>query len=239
MVRGANILPGDMVLEIGPGPGSLTKILAKQAQAVVAVEYDEQLARDLPLRVTADNLTVIHQDALDFDLTQLPEGYKVAANIPYHITAPIIRKLVYDKNPPQRSALLVQKEVAERLAAEPGDLSVLAISVQLHCEVTLDMVVPARLFIPPPKVDSQIVVLQRRSQPLVDVDEKIFFRLVKAGFSERRKKLPNALAGGLAIDKSQAVNLLEAAAISPHVRAQELSIKQWYTLYTHYDKQYS
>jgi 16S rRNA (adenine1518-N6/adenine1519-N6)-dimethyltransferase len=225
VVNAANITGEDIVLEIGPGPGTLTKILAEKARQVIAVEFDEALARLLP---PTDNLTVINQDILKFDLTQLPAGYKVVANIPYYLTSNLLRILSESSNPPSVMSLLVQKEVAERVAAGPGQTSLLSISVQLYYQPKLHEVIPAKLFIPPPKVDSQIISLTRHPQPLFeDLDTKTFFQIVKAGFAGRRKKLRSSLAAGLRIDKREADKLLEAAGISGDLRAQELSLQDW------------
>lgn len=227
----AELVPTDVVLEIGPGLGTLTKKLAQRAEKVIAVEFDVELARQLPTRVKANNLEVIHADILKFDFTQLPKGYKVVANVPYYITSKIVQLLLTSTNPPQQSVLLVQKEVAERLAAKPGDMSVLGISAQLFAEVSLGEIVPAYLFTPPPKVDSQVVVLKKRPEPLFkDLDEAKFFRIVKAGFSAKRKKLRSSLAGGLNITKQEAEAALKWAGIDPSDRAENLSLQQWYAL---------
>jgi 16S rRNA (adenine1518-N6/adenine1519-N6)-dimethyltransferase len=222
----------DTVLEIGPGLGTLTSLLTKQAKAVVAVEFDEALARELPGQVTADNLSTVHQDILRFDLTQLPPGYKVVANIPYYLTSNLIRNLSESVNSPALATLLVQKEVAERVAAEPGDMSLLSVSAQFYWEASLGRVVKAELFTPPPKVDSRILVLKKRVEPLFPgVDIQLFFRMVKAGFASRRKTLLNSLSGGLRISKDEAGGLLKSADIMPNLRAQSLSLPQWYKLY--------
>lgn len=237
MVVGADIQPADTVLEIGPGPGTLTKLLVQTASRVVAVEFDEQLARDLPKRVPAANLTVVNQDILSFDLTSLPPDYKVVANIPYYLTSNLLRSLCESPNHFSEAAILIQKEVAERVCAGPGDLSILAVSVQFYCDVGLGPVVPARLFAPPPKVDSQILMLSWRERPLFsDVDVKAFFRVVKAGFSQKRKTLLNSLSAGLHLDREDTTRLLEAAGIEPGARAQALSLQQWYDLYRVYTK---
>ena len=227
----ADITAEDTVLEIGPGLGTLTSELLRRAKNVVAVEFDEELARKLPAQFPGKNLDVVHQDILSFDLSVLPVGYKVVANVPYYITSKIIQLLMTAQNKPATAVLLVQKEVAERLAARAGDMSILAVSAQLFAEVELGDIVPARLFTPPPKVDSAVVTLQTRSAPLVLAqDEKQFFRLVKAGFSAKRKKLRSSLSGGLGISKEQAGEYLAKAAISPDVRAEDLSISQWLSL---------
>lgn len=227
----ADIQPTDTVLEIGPGLGTLTSELVRRAHAVVAVEFDGDLAAKLPGQFPGTNLTVVHEDILTFDLGTLPRGYKVVANVPYYITSKIVQRLMTADNRPHTAVLLVQKEVAERLAAGPGDMSILAVSAQLFAEVSLGDSVPAALFTPPPKVDSQVVVLRTRRQPLVaDGDHKAFFRLVKAGFSAKRKKLRSSLAGGLGMSKQDVEQLLEAADISPDIRAQDLSIADWQRL---------
>ncbi len=179
MVKAATITDQDTVLEIGPGLGTLTKYLVELAQKVVAVEFDEALARRLKDEIKADNLVIIHQDILEFDLGQMPVGYKVAANIPYYITGKLLRMFSDTTNKPQKIALLVQKEVAERIAAEPGEMSILSVGTQLEYEVKLGKIVEAKLFTPSPKVDSQIVILSKRKKPLFDdLDKKQYMHIV-------------------------------------------------------------
>lgn len=227
----AQVEPDDTVLEIGPGMGPLTVELTARAKQVIAVELDEELARKLPARVPAPNLRVINTDVLRLDLSQLPSGYKVVANVPYYITSKIVQFLLTSPTPPDRAVLLVQKEVAERLAAGPGDMSILAISAQLFAQVHLGAIVTADKFDPPPKVDSQVVVFERRREPLFkDFDQKLFFRVVKAGFGEKRKTLRNSLSGGLALTKDGAEALLHTAGIDPGDRAEKLSLQQWHAL---------
>ena len=227
----ADVAPGDTVLEIGPGLGTLTSELLRRAEKVVAVEFDSDLARKLPGQFPGKNLEVIESDILSFDLSRLPAGYKVVANVPYYITSKIVQLLMNAENKPSVAVLLVQKEVAERLAAEPGDMSILAVSAQLYADVSLGDIVPSELFTPPPKVDSQVVILRTMPAPLVAKDdEKPFFRVVKAGFSAKRKKLRSSLAGGLGIDKSAAETLLKTADINPDARAEDLTIAEWQQL---------
>lgn len=227
----ADVNAHDTILEIGPGLGTLTRKLANRASRVVAVEFDPQLARELPGRVHAINLEVVHQDILSFDLTALPAGYKVVANVPYYITSKIVQLLMTAQNKPERAVLLVQKEVAQRLAARPGDMSILGVSAQLYADVSLGSEVPAYLFTPPPKVDSQVVLLQTRQQPLFpSLDEKKFFTVVRAGFSAKRKKLRSSLAGGLGIEKSDAETQLRRAGIDPNARAESLTLENWAAL---------
>jgi 16S rRNA (adenine1518-N6/adenine1519-N6)-dimethyltransferase len=219
------------VLEIGPGLGTLTSELLRRAKKVVAVEFDAELARKLPAQFPGKDLEVITSDILSFDLSAMPKDYVVVANVPYYITSKIVQLLMTADNKPKTAVLLVQKEVARRLAAKPGDMSILGISAQLFAEVSLGDVIPASFFTPPPKVDSQVVILKTRQTPfLTDVDEKDFFKVVKAGFSSKRKKLRSSLSGGLNIDKSEVEVILQKAGVSPDARAEELDLGQWVSL---------
>lgn len=231
IVASADINEGDTVLEVGPGLGTLTELLCAQAKTVIAVEMDESLVQELKERVPTGNLTVVTGDILEYDLATLPRNYKVVANIPYYLTSYLLRKLWSGENPPETASLLIQKEVAERVTAEPGDMTVLAFSVQYYARATMLDVVPKELFNPQPQVDSAILQLKRRDKPYFEADTKKLFRLVKAGFSERRKKLANSLAGGLNMDKEEAGSMLNAAGISPNARSQELSLDDWARLY--------
>ena len=228
IAEAAELTCDDVVLEIGPGLGTLTSRLLARANSVTAVEFDTDLARKLPGQFPGKKLTVVNQDILQFDLNQLPKNYKVVANVPYYITSKIVEKLMTAENKPSVAVLLVQKEVAERIAAEAGNMSILSVSVQIFAEAELDIEVPRQFFTPPPKVDSQVVVLRIRDNPLItSEDQRDFFRIVKAGFSAKRKKLRSSLSGGLGIDKSVAEELLKNAGISPDVRAEDLSIEDW------------
>lgn len=227
----ADLHPGDVVLEIGPGLGTLTSELLRRVDRVIAVEFDADLAKKLPGQFPGKNLEVIHTDILQFDLDRLPAGYKVVANVPYYITSKIVEKLMTARNRPSVAVLLVQKEVAERIAAQPGDLSILALSAQVYAEADLGVFVPREYFTPPPKVDSAVVILRTRPVPLVSPeDERAFFRVVKAGFVAKRKKLRSSIAAGLAISKPDAEALLRHANIDPDLRAEDLSIDDWLRL---------
>jgi len=229
--RAGEISVDDVVLEVGPGQGSLTRLLVAQAKKVIAVELDDGLAKNLTHQVSADNLQIVSQDILGFDLNQLPIDYKVIANIPYYLTSHLIRRLTSAENPPKKIVLLIQKEVAERICAKPGQMSLLSVSAQLHYDCSLGIIVPAKLFEPPPEVESQVVIMDRRIQPLfIELDEKAYFRVVKAGFGERRKMLRSSLSGGLGISKEQADQLLAKADMDGGRRAQELSLQDWHKL---------
>lgn len=242
----AEIKNGDFVLEIGPGLGTLTSSLLKFAGKdgkVLSVEFDENLAKKLPAQFPGKNLTVKNTDFLDFDLSKLPKNYKVAANVPYYITSKIIEKLLTSENKPSIAALLVQKEVAERICAKSGDLSVLSIASQIYADCELGQFVPRELFTPPPKVDSQVVILKIleknklecfNEQNNTKISEKQFFRIVKAGFTARRKKILKALSANLALSKEQTIEILTQAKVSPDARAQELTIENWLEITRYY-----
>lgn len=242
----AEIKNGDFVLEIGPGLGTLTSSLLKFAGKdgeILSIEFDENLAKKLPAQFPGKNLTVKNTDFLDFDLSKLPKNYKVAANVPYYITSKIIEKLLTSENKPSIAALLVQKEVAERICAKSGDLSVLSIASQIYADCELGQFVPRELFTPPPKVDSQVVILKIleknklecfNEQNNTKISEKQFFRIIKASFTARRKKILKALSANLALSKEQTIEILTQAKVSPDARAQELTIEDWLEITRYY-----
>jgi 16S rRNA (adenine1518-N6/adenine1519-N6)-dimethyltransferase len=239
MADAADVTSGNTVVEIGPGLGTLTKVLLARGAKVTAVEFDRDLAANLASEdgPVSGDFTVVNQDILKFNFSAVPTPYKVVANIPYYLTSNLIRVLSESSNPPTYAVLLIQKEVAERVCAEPGDMSILAVTAQYYWQTSLGTVVPAELFTPPPKVDSQILIMEYRQLPLFDgVDTRQFFRLVKAGFSQKRKTLVNSLSGGLAISKDKAKQLLEKANIAPTARAQTLSLIEWHALYRAYHR---
>jgi 16S rRNA (adenine1518-N6/adenine1519-N6)-dimethyltransferase len=227
----AQITKDDTVLEIGPGLGTLTSELLKRANNVVAVEFDSELARKLPAQFPGKSLSVTNEDILSFDLNSLPKDYVVVANVPYYITSKIVQMLLTAENKPRIAVLLVQKEVAERIAAGPGEMSILAIAAQVYAEAELGTEVPREFFTPPPQVDSQVIILKTRSSSFIDgVDEKHFFRIVKAGFAARRKKLRSSLSAGLSLSKEEVEQTLTSVSIDPNSRAQDLSIDDWLKL---------
>jgi 16S rRNA (adenine1518-N6/adenine1519-N6)-dimethyltransferase len=229
----ADLTASDTVLEIGPGLGSLTRHLASAARHIVAVELDEAM---LPaLRHTLQpfaNVEIVHSDILKYALTAsqsgLPPDYKVVANIPYYITSALIRRLLEADVRPSLVVLTVQREVAERICAEPGDMSLLAVSVQFYCAPRLVARIPAGAFYPPPEVDSAVLKLEVLTQPAVAVaDPDRFFQVVKAGFSQKRKQLRNSLSAGLHWESRRADELLLRAGIDPRRRAETLTLEEW------------
>jgi 16S rRNA (adenine1518-N6/adenine1519-N6)-dimethyltransferase len=231
VVSAAEINAGDEVLEVGAGLGNLSRLLAQTAKRVVAVELDEKLLPVLGDRLQAyKNVDIIHADILEVDLGELlnKPGYLVVANIPYYITSALLRHLLEAHQKPSRLVLTVQKEVAERICAKPGKYSLLALSVQVYGEPRVAARIPAGAFYPVPKVDSAVVRVDIYPQPLIPPEKlDAFFRLAKAGFSQKRKTLRNALAGGMGWGKEKAGEILQAAGIDPQRRAQTLSIEEW------------
>ena len=232
MCEAAELTETDTVLEIGPGLGSLTSLLVEGAEQVIAVEFDQNLAETLPTSINSQNLKVVNSDILSFDFSSVPNDYKIIANIPYYLTSNLIRVISETSNPPSSATILVQKEVAQRVAAKPGGMSILSVTAQYYWEVSLGQIVKAELFTPPPKVDSQILILKRKANPTAKGTETTqLFKLVKAGFAQRRKTLLNSLSGGLHQNKEEITELCKKANIDPKRRAQTLSLEEWHDLY--------
>lgn len=236
VVDSAQIQPEDWVLEIGAGIGNLTIHLAKHARKVIAVETDNRLIPLLnDMLSSVDNVQVIRNDILKVNLPELIGGkkYVVVANIPYNITSAIFRYLLESPLKPGSITLTIQKEVAYRIYATPGDLSVLALSVQVFGKPRLGPDIPASDFYPKPKVDSKIVHVLLYPSPLIpEAQLDTFFRLVKAGFSQKRKTLRNSLSAGMGWSPDKAGQMLEAIGIDPRTRAQSLDIEEWGRLTT-------
>ena len=235
IVGAADVTKQDVILEIGPGLGVMTTVLADMAKEVVAVETDRGLV-DLLSQDAPPNLRLEHQDILQFNLQTLPAGYKVVANLPYYLTSKIIRLLLESPNPPSVMSVLIQKEVAERIVAGPGKMSILALSVQYYAKAELAGMVERHKFWPAPNVDSAVLKVTRRPKPAFAADPTRLFRLIKAGFGEKRKQLKNALAGGLNCEVTFIEQLLAEAKLAPTARAQELSLDDWSRLYRQAEK---
>jgi 16S rRNA (adenine1518-N6/adenine1519-N6)-dimethyltransferase len=231
IVSAADLGPADDVLEIGPGLGSLTRYLALSARSVTAVELDRKLFPALEsVLAPYKNVRLVQGDILKLDPAQLMEtpGYIVVANIPYYITSVVIRHLLEAEQRPNRVVLTVQKEVAERICAVPGKMSLLALSVQVYGKPVIGATIPAEAFYPAPKVDSAVLCIEVYSQSNLPTDRlDLFFTLIKAGFSQKRKTLRNAISGGLRIAPVESEELLSAAGIDPQRRAETLSLEEW------------
>ena len=239
IVEGAEIDKTDTVLEIGAGLGSLTRLLARAAKRVVAVEIDRKMIPPLnEVMSRYDNCEIIQGDILELDPAVIvgEVGYLVVANIPYYITAAIIRHLLAAESKPARLVLTMQQEVARRICAEPGDLSLLALSVQVFGAPRIVSTIPAGAFFPPPKVDSATLRVDIYEDPLMNEHQLTdFFKLAKAGFSQKRKMLRNTLSSGLKMSSEKGEELLRSAGIDPTRRAQTLDLVEWRTLVGEYE----
>lgn len=234
IVSAAELDPSDVVVEVGPGLGALTRELAREAGRVLAVEVDPGLMRALAdLLAGLDNVELVQADILKFDhVAHLGSSpYKVVANLPYYITSPILRRFLDATSKPSLMVVLVQREVAERIVSPPGDMSLLAVSVQFYGCPTIVGNVPASAFYPPPKVDSAILRIEVFDRPAEEVDVALFFKVVAAGFSQPRKQLHNAIQRGMWLPPGGAATALRRAGIDARRRAETLSVGEWAGLY--------
>lgn len=235
IVAAAELSDKDTVLEVGPGIGTLTQGLAESGASVVAVELDKRLLPVLDTTLEGyDNVRIVNGDILQVDIMQTVDvdEFKVCANLPYYITTPIIFALLEKRLPMERLVAMVQKEVAERMAAKPGgkDYGALSVAIQYYTEPEIAFIVPPSSFIPAPSVDSAVIVCKRREKPPVEVcDEALFFRVVKAAFSLRRKMLNNSLKN-MGIKGEQVAKWLELAGVDGKRRAETLSLEDFAAL---------
>jgi 16S rRNA (adenine1518-N6/adenine1519-N6)-dimethyltransferase len=249
IVESANLQCQDTVLEVGPGLGFLTEKLAAKAGKVIAVELDDKLVKVLGKRLEEkkiNNVEIIHDDILKVVMRYelCVTSFKVVANLPYNITSIFLRKILStNRLIPNQLTLMLQKEVAERITAKPGKMSKLAVSVQFYADAKILFNVPKTDFWPEPKVDSAVIQLKiknekfppKADQPLAEkINERDFFRLIRIGFSARRKKLKNNLAGGFQIKTEEAGDRLKLANLNPDCRAQDLSVADWVKLLGHF-----
>ncbi|MCK5124115.1 MAG: ribosomal RNA small subunit methyltransferase A [Dehalococcoidia bacterium] len=243
ILSAAELNPGDIVVEVGPGLGILTEGLAKQGAQVIAVELDRKLVTLLKRRLTAfPDVKIINADILRVTPRQILEsksavsalfqGYKVIANLPYYITSPLLRHFFEALPQPSEMIVMVQKEVGEAMVAKPGNMSLLSVKTQFYSKPTIVSYVPPSSFYPPPKVDSVILRLDVYSQPPIEVPNPAsFFDVVMHGFSSPRKQLRNSLAHSLDMPPSQVTLLLEQTGIEGERRAETLSLEEWRELW--------
>ena len=235
LTEAAGVTTGEDVLEIGPGCGSLTKHLCRAARKVLSVELDERLIPLLQAFLSEEkNWNVVQGDIMAVNLpeitAELQAPFAVVANIPYYITTPLIQRLLTSGLPVSRLALMVQKEVADKILSAPGEdgWGPLAVRSQYQCDPRRVMEVPASCFTPPPKVDSSFILLPVRQEPAVKVQsEEMFFRVVNAAFALRRKTLLNGLCAAFRTERAEAAGWLEAAGIDPMIRGEKLTIAQF------------
>ncbi len=243
ILSAAELSPGDIVIEVGPGLGILTEGLARQGTKVIAVELDAKLVALLKKRLAAfPDVKIVHADILkvtpaqllkdNLPLSELARGYKVIANLPYYITSPALSHFLEAQPRPLEMVVMVQKEVGEAIAAAPGKMRLLSVKTQFYSKPAIISYVPAASFYPPPRVDSVILRLDVYSQPPIKVsDAASFFDIVMHGFSAPRKQLRNSLAHSLEMPPSQVASLLEKAGIEAKRRAETLSLEEWRELW--------
>ena len=236
ILAAADLSPDDLIIEIGPGRGVLTRRLVERVKRVVAIELDGELAAALPSRLDFPaNLTCVAADARNVDLAELiaPEtSYKVVANLPYYAANPIVRRLLESQPKPDLLVVMVQQEVAKNMVARPGDMGILSVAVQFYARAKMVCSVPPESFRPPPKVTSAVVRLDVLSEPAAEVDnEEGFFRVVRAGFAAPRKQLRNSLSQGLGIEPADGGRILQLAGIDATRRPQTLDIPEWASIY--------
>ena len=264
IINNAGLSENDTVLEIGPGLGILSELLAKEAKLVLAIEKDQKLVEYLRKKYKhTKNLKIIHHDILTYDSGLIASGYKIIANLPYNITSPVLRKFLEAENKPQEMILMVQKEVAERICAKPGDSNrgVLTVMVEFYSKAEIIDIVKKDSFFPVPKVDSAIIKLQVTNngyKKLLEVTKKdymktkatlsnceqselrnleaTFFRIVKAGFSQKRRQIHNPLEATLRLPKEEILAILKEAKIAPTLRAEDLNLSDWVKLYEEVQK---
>ena len=233
IVAAADLAPSDLVVEVGAGVGTLTGPLAERAARVLALELDDGLVDILRERFSASpNVEIVHGDVLRISLSDLVgRPYKVVGNLPYYITSAVLRRFLSGTPRPRLMVVTVQREVAERAVAEPGEMSLLAVSIQFYGHPSIVARIPAGAFYPVPKVDSAVMRIDIGEQPVVHlgegIDEAEFFRVVRAGFSQKRKKLRNSLSAGLRFAPAEAEQALEQAGVDPGRRAETLSLQEW------------
>lgn len=232
----ADLTLQDTVLEVGPGRGFLTRRLLEQAGRVIAIELDEALADSLPQRLdNPSNLAVVPGDARFTDVAALIDAqtpYKVVANLPYYAANPIIRRFLEGVLKPSLMVLMLQKEVAQSILANPGDMGLLSVATQYYASGRLICQVPPQAFWPPPKVSSAVVRLDIRATPAVNVkNTEALFSLVRSGFSAPRKQLKNSLSHGLGLAGIETISFLESAGIDGRRRAETLTMEEWAQIY--------
>lgn len=227
----AELSKNDTVLEVGPGTGNLTTLLLNKAKNVIAVELDENLVSRLEQK-RLQNLEIVNQDILQFNFNEVVKDFKIVANIPYYLTGKLIRQISETENRPSLAVLLVQKEIAERMSAKPGDMSVLGIISQFFWEVQKGIIITPDKFDPPPKVDSQVVILKAKKVEELNIDnQQQFFKLIRIGFISKRKTILNNLSAIENVDKNQLRIKLEENGINPDSRPQSFSLEDWHKLY--------
>jgi 16S rRNA (adenine1518-N6/adenine1519-N6)-dimethyltransferase len=234
IIEAADIKSADIIIEIGPGLGIVTQPILQTARKVIAVELDQKLAIALEQKIQNPSFTVIYGDARKVDVDAISSNmrYKLVANLPYYAASPILRHFLESHNHPTKVVAMLQREVAQNIVAEPGNMSLMSVGIQLYGKPTIVTYVPPSAFYPKPKVTSAIIHIDVYNEPLLKLDNRdAFFKIVRAGFSAPRKQLHNSLSYGLQISQKQAMLIIEKAYITPTRRPATLTLHEWKDLY--------
>ncbi len=238
IIKASKLQKEDVILEVGPGLGFLTRKLAQRVNKVIAVELDDKIAGILKKNLKKEgikNVNVVNQDILNFNVKEeIKEPYRIIANLPYNISSIFLRKFLTLDKKPKDMILMLQKEVAQRIVAKPSKMSLLAVSVQFYAKAKIVRFVPSNAFWPQPKVDSAVIKIKLENgfqDKIKKESERDFFRLVKFGFSAKRKMLKNNLSGCYQIPQEKVIKIIKKAGLDTKVRAQELSIYDWNKLF--------
>jgi len=232
IIKSADIRQNDIILEVGPGIGNLTQDLSKVSKKVVAVEKDRKMIEILK-EILKDfkNIKIIRGDILKFsNFRPLKPNYKIVANIPFYLTAPLIRKFLESKNPPKEMVLIVQKEVGQRIISRPPRMNILALSVQFYAKAKVVSFLGRKSFWPQPEVDSTVIKIVPKTKGIKKEIINLFFKIVKAGFSQPRKQIINNLSRDLKIKRDEVNKWLRENKVQPNQRAETLDIKDWLSL---------
>jgi len=231
IIRSSNISKNDIVLEIGPGIGTLTIELSKKVKKVIAIEKDKTIIKILKETTKGfKNIKIINQDILKIKKIKINKKYKIIANLPYYIFFPILKKLLEEENPPHEMILTIQKEVAQKIVKKPPKANFLSIFINFYCDSKILFFIPKESFWPKPKVDGAVIKLSNIKNKNLEVDKFLFYKVIKIGFSSPRKKIINNYFNNIKLNKKEVYNLFNKININPNLRPENLSLKDWIKL---------
>ena len=231
IIRSSNISKNDIVLEIGPGIGTLTIELSKKAKKVITIEKDKTIIKILKETTKGfKNIKIINQDILKIKKIKINKKYKIIANLPYYIVFPILKKFLEEENPPHEMILTIQKEVAQKIVKKPPKANFLSIFINFYCDSKILFFIPKESFWPKPKVDGAVIKLSNIKNKNLEVDKFLFYKVIKIGFSSPRKKIINNYFNNIKLNKKEVYNLFNKININPNLRPENLSLKDWIKL---------
>ncbi|HOK00646.1 MAG TPA: 16S rRNA (adenine(1518)-N(6)/adenine(1519)-N(6))-dimethyltransferase RsmA [Candidatus Pacearchaeota archaeon] len=231
IIRSSNISKNDIVLEIGPGIGTLTIELSKKVKKVIAIEKDKTIIKILKETTKGfKNIKIINQDILKIKKIKINKKYKIIANLPYYIVFPFLKKFLEEENPPHEMILTIQKEVAQKIVKKPPKANFLSIFINFYCDSKILFFIPKESFWPKPKVDGAVIKLSNIKNKNLEVDKFLFYKVIKIGFSSPRKKIINNYFNNIKLNKKEVYNLFNKININPNLRPENLSLKDWIKL---------